>query len=108
MAAAAISFAVMFCSSKFVRAASAPVDANGNSLPNSEVAGAVDSQAELAQKLQNPVSNVISLPFQNNFDFDMGPNDDGFRYTLNFQPVVPVSIHDEDENHLWRELGIDL
>jgi len=72
MAAAAISFAVMFCSSKFVRAASAPVDANGNSLPNSEVAGAVDSQAELAQKLQNPVSNVISLPFQNNFDFDMG------------------------------------
>lgn len=35
---------------------------------------------------------LISVPFQNNFEFNLGPNDDGFRYTLNFQPVIPLSI----------------
>jgi hypothetical protein len=42
--------------------------------------------------LQNPVASLISVPFQNNFEFNLGPNDDGFRYTLNFQPVIPISI----------------
>jgi len=50
------------------------------------------SDAELLKKLSNPVSSLISVPFQNNFDFGGGPSDDGFRYTMNFQPVVPISI----------------
>ena len=33
------------------------------------------------------------MPFQNNFDFKMGPADDGFRYTLNFQPVIPITLN---------------
>lgn len=82
-----IAIAALLCS-LHCSATASEVDANGNRMPD---AGA-DSQAELAKKLQNPVSNVISAPFQNNFDFDIGPNDDGFRYTLNFQPVVPISI----------------
>lgn len=80
-------------------ATASEVDANGNELP--EAGG--DSQAELAKKLQNPVSNVISVPFQNNFDFDAGPNDDGFRYTLNFQPVVPISLN-KDYNLIIRTI----
>ncbi len=48
---------------------------------------------ELAKKLSNPVASLISVPFQNNFDFKMGPNDDGFRYTLNFQPVIPITLN---------------
>lgn len=46
---------------------------------------------ELAKKLQNPIASLISVPLQNNFDFGIGP-DDGFRYTLNVQPVIPISL----------------
>lgn len=55
---------------------------------------------ELAKQLQNPVASLISVPFQNNFDFGIGPSE-GTRYTLNFQPVIPVSIS-EDWNLIAR------
>jgi hypothetical protein len=38
---------------------------------------------DLAKQLQNPVADLISVPLQNNFDFRIAPDDDGFRYTLN-------------------------
>lgn len=47
--------------------------------------------ADLAQKLSNPVANLITVPFQNNVDCCFGP-EDGARYTLNIQPVIPVSV----------------
>jgi len=53
-----------------------------------------DQQAELARKLSNPVADLISLPFQSNWDFGIGP-EDAMRYTLNVQPVVPISISKE-------------
>jgi hypothetical protein len=48
--------------------------------------------AELARKLSNPVASLISVPLQSNVDFRIGPNDDGWRYQLNIQPVVPISL----------------
>jgi hypothetical protein len=48
-------------------------------------------EAELAKKLQNPVANLISVPLQNNWDFSIGPAD-AMRYTLNVQPVIPLSL----------------
>lgn len=48
---------------------------------------------ELAKKLANPVASLISVPFQSNFDFGIGAND-GYRYTLNVQPVIPFSLNE--------------
>jgi hypothetical protein len=48
-------------------------------------------RTELAKKLQNPVSDLISVPFQNNFNFGVGPEND-MQYVLNIQPVIPVHV----------------
>jgi hypothetical protein len=62
-----------------------------------------DQEAELAKKLQNPVAALISVPFQSNFEWGGGPHSDGFKYTLNFQPVIPISIS-EDWNLISRTI----
>ena len=33
-------------------------------------------ESDLAKQTQNPVSSLISVPFQNNFNFGVGPDDD--------------------------------
>lgn len=48
----------------------------------------------LAQQLNNPLANLISVPLQNNFDYGGGRDDRGFRYTLLAQPVVPFTLND--------------
>jgi hypothetical protein len=49
---------------------------------------------ELARAAQNPVASMISLPFQNNTDFNFGPKDKTLT-TTNIQPVIPFEMNDE-------------
>ncbi len=53
---------------------------------------AASDAAGLAKQLANPIASLISVPFQMNMDFGMGPDDDGVKSLLNIQPVIPVSI----------------
>ena len=54
-----------------------------------------DEAAALALKLSNPVSSLISVPLQFNFDGGIGPARDGQRITLNVQPVIPIALSPE-------------
>ncbi len=60
------------------------------------------SAEELAKLAQNPVGNLISLPFQNNTNLNFGP-EKGTQDILNIQPVIPISIN-KDWNIITRTI----
>jgi len=52
------------------------------------------SAEELAKLAQNPVGNLISVPFQNNTNLNFGP-EKKTQNILNIQPVIPISVNDD-------------
>jgi hypothetical protein len=64
---------------------------------------AAEEHGELAQKLANPIANLISVPLQLNYDENIGIDDEGSKYLLNVQPVIPFSIG-EDWNIITRTI----
>jgi len=64
--------------------------------------GQEKSDEELAKATQNPLASMISLPFQNNTNFGIGPGDDT-QNILNIQPVWPFSLG-KDWNFVTRTI----
>ncbi len=52
---------------------------------------AQEEKVDLEQAMQNPIAAMYVLPFQNNTQFGIGP-DDRTQNVLNIQPVIPLSI----------------
>jgi len=59
--------------------------------PSDPARAGEESTEDLAKKTQNPVADLISVPFQNNFNFNAGPNERNV-YVLNVQPVIPIHV----------------
>jgi hypothetical protein len=60
------------------------------------------SAEELAKLAQNPVGNLISVPLQNNTNFNTGPLS-GTQNILNIQPVIPIEVN-KDWNIITRTI----
>jgi hypothetical protein len=58
------------------------------------------STSDLAKAAQNPIADMISVPFQNNFNFHVGPHEQ-LQDVLNIQPVIPITL-DRDWNLITR------
>lgn len=90
--------ALVFAAESNSASAQEAVNSNGavpEELTKSTASPASDDAAALAKKLSNPVASLISVPFQFNYDGNIGPTRSGDRITLNIQPVVPVKLNDD-------------
>src|SRR6516162_7185127 len=57
---------------------------------------------DLREAAQNPIADLISVPFQNNTNFDIG-HTDNTQNVLNIQPVYPLHLN-QDWNLITRPI----
>jgi hypothetical protein len=78
------------------------LSAQDDAAPADAVPAGGASTDDLAQKLQNPIADLVLLPFQFNWDTGIG-SADANKYTVNVQPVIPISLN-EDWNIISRTI----
>src|SRR5262245_25875334 len=76
------------------RSAFAQQASNGNGAPPAPAAPpAGDEAADVAKQLSNPIANLVSIPFQFNWEGHIAPFN-STRFLLNVQPVVPFTLNE--------------
>lgn len=68
-----------------------PVGPEGTQLATQETPAAATNSDALRNAAQNPVASLISVPIQENFNFNIG-SADRTQNVLNIQPVIPLSV----------------
>ncbi|MGO8910662.1 MAG: hypothetical protein ACLQDM_15280 [Bradyrhizobium sp.] len=63
--------------------------APGAAQPSDDTVG--QSDTDLAKKIQNPIGDLYSFPFQSNTNFGFGPHN-GTQEIVNIQPVIPLHV----------------
>ncbi len=79
-----------------------PAPPSATAAQTSQLSSAGDEATALAEKLQNPIGDLISVPFQNNANFNVGPHS-GTQDILNIQPVIPIHLN-QDWNLITRTI----
>ena len=84
--------AVCFVACAPAHAQQGPVASSAAAKPADDASG--ESDTDLAKKLQNPIGDLYSFPFQSNTNFGVGPHP-GTQEILNIQPVIPIHVNDD-------------
>lgn len=50
------------------------------------------TETDVAQQLHNQAANLIQVPFNFDYDADIGADDDGERFKLDIDPVIPQNL----------------
>ena len=58
--------------------------------------GAEPSHRDLTKAAQNPIADLISVPFQNNTSFKYGPQKKT-QNIFNIEPVYPISLGEREK-----------
>jgi hypothetical protein len=68
-----------------------PIGVPATQIVSEETPAAAANTDALRKAVQNPIASLISVPVQNNSNFNVGP-DNRSQAILNIQPVIPTSI----------------
>lgn len=82
----AFAFAITLAAQERQAPASDPKNAPGEAL-----ASEAESPDKLRKAAQNPVASLISVPIQENWNFNIGPSS-RIQNVMNIQPVIPVTV----------------
>jgi hypothetical protein len=85
-----LALAVFLLSTVPLFAQDIPVGPEGTQVATEETPAAAVNTDALRNAAQNPVASLISVPIQDNFNFNNGPA--RTQNVLNIQPVIPLSL----------------
>ena len=86
-----MALAVFFLSTVPLFAQDTPVGPEGTQVATDQTQAAAVNTDALRNAAQNPVAALISVPIQDNFNFNNSPGD-RTQNVLNIQPVIPITV----------------